>query len=58
MEFMEKLNIQVGRINNWIKNKAEAREEFKNISDEELDTLFEKPIGISVGDSVKMLEMF
>ncbi|TLD86479.1 DUF4942 domain-containing protein [Helicobacter sp. MIT 03-1614] len=58
IEFMEKLNIQVGRINNWIKNKAEAREEFKNISDEELDTLFEKPIGISVGDSVKMLEMF
>lgn len=58
MEFMEKLNIQVGRINNWIKNKAEAREEFKNISDEELDYLFEKPIGISVGDSVKMLEMF
>lgn len=58
MEFMEKLNIQVGRINNWIKNKAEAREEFKNISDEELDTLFENPIGISMGDSVKMLEMF
>ena len=58
MEFMEKLNIQVGRINNWIKNKAEAREEFKNISDEELDYLFEKPIGISVGDSVKMLKMF
>lgn len=58
MEFMEKLNIQVGRINNWIKNKAEAREEFKNISDEELDTLFKNPIGISVGDSVKMLEMF
>ena len=58
IEFMEKLNIQVGRINNWIKNKAEAREEFKNISDEELDTLFENPIGISVGDSVKMLEMF
>lgn len=58
MEFMEKLNIQVGRIKNWIKNKAEAREEFKNISDEELDTLFENPIGISVGDSVKMLEIF
>ena len=51
-------HIQVGRINNWIKNKAEAREEFKNISDEELDYLFEKPIGISVGDSVKMLKMF
>lgn len=58
MEFMEKLNIQVGRINNWIKNKAEAREEFKNISNEDLDSLFEKSIGISVGDSVKMLEMF
>lgn len=38
-DFMCALNIAVGKLHNWIKNKAEAKEEFK-CSDELIDEVF------------------
>ncbi|MCI7484334.1 MAG: DUF4942 domain-containing protein [Helicobacter sp.] len=56
-EFMASLNIAVGRLCNWIKNKQEAKEEFKDVSSEIINSLFSKPLGLPLQESLKQLAL-
>ena len=40
---MAKLNLAVGRLRNWL-TKEEAKEEFKDISEDIINEIFDKPL--------------
>ncbi|RTJ49585.1 hypothetical protein C3H69_08455 [Campylobacter jejuni] len=42
-DFMAKLNLAVGRLRNWL-TKEEAKEEFKDVSEEIINEIFDKPL--------------
>lgn len=46
VDFMRILNVTIGRMNNWIKNKAEAKEVFPDIKDDELERMLTMPLGL------------
>lgn len=56
-EFMASLNIAVGKLNNWLKNKQEAKEEFQNINEEILQNLFDKPLGLIASEELARLTL-
>lgn len=56
-EFMASLNIAVGKLNNWLKNKQEAKEEFQNINEEILQNLFDKPLGLIASEELTRLTL-
>lgn len=47
-EFMKKLNIEMARLNHWLKDKQEAKEEF-DLTDEEINQIWKSNIQITDG---------
>lgn len=47
-EFMKKLNIEMARLNHWLKDKQEAKEEF-DLTDEEINRIWKSNIQITDG---------
>ena len=53
-EFMQKLNIEMARINHWIHSKEEAKEEF-GYSEKEINEIWNKNLKIGIGEGTKLL---
>ena len=54
-DFMAALNLAVGRLRGWLKNEAEAREEFKEASDLAFNSGFKKNLTLCKKDMPLML---
>ena len=53
-EFMQKLNVEMARINKWINSKEEAKEEF-GYSEKEINEVWNKNLKIGIGEGKKLL---
>lgn len=53
-EFMQKLNVEMARINNWIHDKEEAKEEF-GYSESEINQCWNNNLKIGIGEGTKLL---
>ena len=53
-EFMQKLNVEMARINKWINSKEEAQEEF-GYSEKEINEVWNKNLKIGIGEGTKLL---
>ena len=53
-EFMQKLNVEMARINGWIHSKEEAREEF-GFTEREINEVWNKNLKIGIGEGKKLL---
>lgn len=53
-EFMQKLNVEMARINKWINSKEEAKEEF-GYSEKEINEVWNKNMKIGIGEGHKLL---
>lgn len=53
-EFMQKLNVEMARINGWIHSKEEAKEEF-GLSDTEINQYWNYNLKIGIGEEKKLL---
>lgn len=53
-EFMQKLNVEMARINKWVQNKEQAKEEF-NLSEKEINEIWQCNKKIALTDSRKLL---
>jgi hypothetical protein len=47
-EFMKKLNVEMARINHWLRDKQEAKEEF-DLTDDEVNQIWKSNIQITAG---------
>ena len=53
-EFMQKLNVEMARINKWIHSKDEAKEAF-GYSESEINSVWNKNLKIGIGEGKKLL---
>lgn len=53
-EFMQKLNVEMARINGWIHSKEEAKEEF-GYSESEINQFWNNNLKIGIGEGAKLL---
>lgn len=53
-EFMQKLNIEMARINGWVHSKEEAKEEF-GYSESEINQFWNNNLKIGIGEGTKLL---
>ena len=53
-EFMQKLNVEMARINKWINTKEEAKEEF-GYSESEINQFWNNNLKIGIGEGTKLL---
>ena len=53
-EFMQKLNVEMARINKWVHSKEEAQEEF-GYSEKEINEVWNKNLKIGIGEGTKLL---
>lgn len=53
-EFMQKLNVEMARINGWIHSKDEAKEAF-GYSESEINSIWNKNLKIGIGEGKKLL---
>ena len=53
-EFMQKLNVEMSRINGWIHSKEEAKEEF-GYSESEINQFWNNNLKIGIGEGTKLL---
>ena len=53
-EFMQKLNVEMARINGWIHSKEEAQEEF-GYSESEINQFWNNNLKIGIGEGTKLL---
>lgn len=47
-DFMSELNLAVGKLRQWLRNKDEARAEFKGIKEESLKKIFDKSLRLTL----------
>lgn len=53
-EFMQKLNVEMSRINGWIHDKDEAKEEF-GLTEKEINKAWNNNMKIGIGEGTKLL---
>ena len=53
-EFMQKLNVEMSRINGWIHSKEEAQEEF-GLTEKEINEVWNRNMKIGIGEGTKLL---
>jgi hypothetical protein len=51
---MQKLNVEMARINKWINSKEEAKEEF-GYTEKEINESWNKNLKIGIGEGTKLL---